>query len=320
MPLEPNSNWLALVLTLPTSPSSVRVRIWRALKASGCGALRDGVYLLPDRPDCARVLDGLADEVRQADGEATQLVFAARDIEQQRQFEALFDRSDEYRSFERDLASARRELRKMDEVPGRRALRALAQRLEALRSIDFSRGARGSAVATALEDLRLECEARWSPGEPAARAEGGIDALDAADYQGRIWATRERPWVDRLASAWLVRRFIDPSARFLWLKPTAKPPKAALGFDFDGARFTHVAGKVTFEVIAASFGLDDDPALRRLGEAVHYIDVGGAANEEAAGLEAMIRGLQAQHDEDDALLDAALGVFDALYSGLRGAS
>jgi hypothetical protein len=314
------AGWLALVITLPTSPSAVRVRIWRALKAGGCGALRDGVYLLPDRPDCARVLDGLADEVRQADGEATQLAFAARDAEQQRQFEALFDRSDEYKAFERDLARARRELRTADEVPGRRTLRALAQRLEALRGIDFFADARAAAVATALEDLRLECEARWSPGEPAARVKGAIEALDAADYQGRTWATRRRPWVDRLASAWLVRRFIDPSARFVWLKPSAKPPKSALGFDFDGARFTHVAGKVTFEVIAASFGLDDDAALRRLGEAVHYIDIGGAANDEAAGLEALIRGLQAQHDDDDALLDAALGVFDALYSGLRGAA
>lgn len=314
------AGWLALVITLPTSPSAVRVRIWRALKAGGCGALRDGVYLLPDRPDCARILDGLADEVRQADGEATQLAFAARDAEQQRQFEALFDRSDEYKAFERDLARARRELRTADEVPGRRTLRALAQRLEALRGIDFFADARAAAVATALEDLRLECEARWSPGEPAARVKGAIEALDAADYQGRTWATRRRPWVDRLASAWLVRRFIDPSARFVWLKPSAKPPKSALGFDFDGARFTHVAGKVTFEVIAASFGLDDDAALRRLGEAVHYIDIGGAANDEAAGLEALIRGLQAQHDDDDALLDAALGVFDALYSGLRGAA
>jgi hypothetical protein len=314
------SGWLALVITLPTSPSAVRVRIWRALKASGCGALRDGVYLMPDRPEFARVLDGLAEEVRQADGEATQLAFAARDAEQQRQFKALFDRSDEYKAFERDLARARRELRTADEGPGRRALRALAQRLDALRGIDFFADARAASVTVALEDLRLECEARWSPGEPAARVKGAIEALDAADYQGHTWATRQRPWVDRLASAWLVRRFIDPSARFVWLKPAAKPPKTALGFDFDGARFTHVAGKVTFEVIAASFGLDDDAALCKLGEAVHYIDVGGAANDEAAGLEALIRGLQAQHDDDDALLEAALGVFDALYAGLREAA
>jgi hypothetical protein len=314
------SDWLALIIALPTSPSAVRVRVWRAMKASGCGALRDGVYLLPDRPDCTRLFDGLADEVRQAAGEATLLQFASRDAEQQTQFEELFDRSAEYRDFEKDLAQQRRELRSAAEVAGRRALRALAQRLGALRGIDFFGDERGANVATALEDLRMECEARWSPGEPAAQVKGRIEPLDPADYQGRTWATRRRPWVDRLASAWLILRFIDPSARFVWLKPSARPPKAALGFDFDGATFSHVAGKVTFEVIAASFGLDDDEWLRRIGEAVHYIDVGGAASDEAAGLEAMARGLQARHADDDALLAGALSMFDSLYAGLRGAA
>jgi hypothetical protein len=315
-----NNDWLALVLTLPTSPSSVRVRIWRTLKASGCGALRDGVYLLPARPGCADVFDALADEVRQAGGEATRLVLAARDREQQQQFEALFDRSSEYKAFEIELARQRRALRTATELAGRRALRSLAQRLDALQAIDFFADGRGAGAATALEELRVACEARWSPGEPRTRAAGRIETRDPADYQGRTWATRARPWVDRLASAWLIARFIDRSPRFVWLKSTMRVPKAVLGFDFDSATFSHVDGKVTFEVIAASFGLDGDEALRKIGEAVHYIDVGGAASDEAAGLEALIRGLQAQHSGDDALLAASMAVFDALYAGLRGAS
>ena len=310
--------WLALVTTLPTSPGAVRVRTWRALKASGCGALRDGVYLLPDRPDCARLFADLATAVREADGEATMLEFEARDAEQQAQFEALLDRSAEYRAFETELAQQRRSLRSTAEVAGRRTLRALAQRLDALRAIDYVGGDRGPKAAAALETLRLECEARWSPGEPTGLQKVTIERLDPVDYQRRIWATRERPWVDRLASAWLIRRFVDSSARFMWLKPKAKVPKGALSFDFDGATFTHVDGKVTFEVIVASFGLDYDETLRKIGEAVHYIDVGGASSEEAAGLEAMMRGLQAQHADDDALLAGAEAVFDALYAGLRG--
>ena len=136
--------WIALVLALPTSPSAVRVRVWRALKSSGCGALRDGVYLLPESPDCARVFEGLAQEVRQADGEATLLAFAARDAGQQEQFESLFDRSGEYKSLERDLLRQGRELRTAPEAAGRRALRALAQRLDALqRHRFFRRRARG---------------------------------------------------------------------------------------------------------------------------------------------------------------------------------
>ncbi len=312
--------WLALVTTLPTSPSAVRVRTWRALKTSGCGPLRDGVYLLPDRPDCAQVFAGLATAVREAAGEATMLEFAARDAAQQQQFEALFDRSADYKAFETDLAQQRRALRSASEVAGRRTLRALAQRLDALRAIDFFGGDRGTKAAAALEDLRLDCEARWSPGEPTGRVPARIEHREPAEYRGRVWATRRRPWVDRLASAWLIARFIDPRARFVWLKASARPPKGALGFDFDGATFSHVDGKVTFEVIAASFGLDGDEALRKIGEAVHYIDVGGAASDEAAGLEALARGLQAQHADDDTLLAAAISVFDSLYAGLQGAA
>jgi hypothetical protein len=309
--------WLALVVTLPTSPSAVRVRTWRALKASGCGALRDGVYLLPGRADCSRVFGELSTAVKEASGEATVLELEARDAAQQKQFVALFDRSVEFKAFEVELAQRRRVLRSASDVAGRRILRALAQRLETLRSIDFFDSERGARAAAALENLRLECEARWSPGEPTGRPQGGIARLDFANYRARVWATRRRPWVDRLASAWLILRFVDPAARIVWLKTVARVPKGALGFDFDGATFSHVDGKVTFEVIAASFGLDGDSALQKIGEAVHYIDVGGAASEEAAGLEAMVRGLQAQHADDDALLAGALSVFDALYAGFR---
>jgi hypothetical protein len=311
-------SWIALVTTLPTSPSAARVRIWRALKATGCGGLRDGVYLLPDRPGCNEVFDVLADEVRGAGGEATRLAFPARDAGQQAQFEALFDRAADYKAFEAELARQRRVLRSASESAGRRLLRMLAQKLDALQAIDYFPDGRGATAATAREELRLACEARWSPGEPRARLKVDIEPRDPADYQGRTWATRARPWVDRLASAWLIARFIDRAPRFVWLKSIARRPKGALGFDFDGATFSHVDGKVTFEVIAASFGLDGDEALRRLGEAVHYIDVGGAASDEAAGLEALIRGLQSQHSDDDALLAAAVAVFDAMYAGLRG--
>jgi len=200
--------WLALVVTLTTSLGAVRVGTWRALKASGRGALRDGVYLLPDRADCSLVFSELS-----ADGEAIVLELAARDAAQQRQFVALFDRSAEFKAFEVELAQRRQLLRSASEVPGRRILRALAQRLETLRGIDFFDSERGAKAATALEDLRVECEARWSPGEPTGSSQGVIARLDAIHFRARVWATRRRPWVDRFARAWLFLRFVDPAAR-----------------------------------------------------------------------------------------------------------
>jgi hypothetical protein len=120
-----------------------------------------------------------------------------------------------------------------------------------------------------------------------------------------------------LACAWLIRRFIDPEARFLWLADpagTTPAPRGALGFDYDGARFTHVGSRVSFEVLAASFGLDADPRLQRIARAVHFLDIGGIPVPEAAGLEAVLSGLRAVHADDDQLTHAAAAVFDALYA------
>jgi hypothetical protein len=152
-----------------------------------------------------------------------------------------------------------------------------------------------------------------SPGEPHA-AERTIRPLRREDYQARTWATRQRLWVDRVASAWLIRRFIDPKARFLWLaSPDACPPDA-LGFDFDGAAFTHVGERVTFEVLLVSFGLDEDPALLRLGEMVHALDVGGAPVPEAIGFEAVMAGARQRALDDDQLLDEMSRVLDSIYA------
>ena len=132
-----------------------------------------------------------------------------------------------------------------------------------------------------------------------------------AQYRNRVWATRRRPWVDRLASAWLIRRFIDPQARFLWLKSPADCPKRALGFDFDGATFTHSGAMVTFETLLASFGLQT-PALLRLGVVVHALDAGGVIPPEAAGVERVLAGMRDAISDDDQLVLAAAGVFEGL--------
>jgi hypothetical protein len=116
-----------------------------------------------------------------------------------------------------------------------------------------------------------------------------------------------------MASAWLIRRFIDRKAKFLWLDNPKKCPKSAIGFDFDQASFTHVGGRVTFEVLAASFGLESDPALMRIAAIVHCLDVGGVPVAEAPGIEAVLAGLRAAAANDDKLLAEASRVFDGLY-------
>jgi hypothetical protein len=190
--------------------------------------------------------------------------------------------------------------------------------LAEIQRVDFFPGVATERAHAAVGALATEINRRFSPQEPSPGI-GTVQRLDAAAFQGRLWATRRHLWVDRVASAWLIRRFIDPEARFLWLAGPSDCPANALGFDFDGAAFSHVGDRVTFEDLVASFGLDADAGLARLGQLVHYLDVGGLPVPEAAGFEAVLAGLREASIDDDALLAAATPLLDALYRTYSGA-
>jgi hypothetical protein len=311
-----STNWLILTATLPTHPSALRVRVWRALKATGAGTLREGVYVLPEHAASANTLWDLERTITEAGADAHLLVVQARDAAQQQAFRALFDRSELFADFLQSVKEARSRISKSSEAELRRDLRSLETQLQAVQASDFFPGKESQKAADALAALRREIELHLSPDEPAA-TRAAITPLAIDEYQGRTWATRRRPWVDRLATAWLIQRFVDPQPRFTWLCDPKKCPKSALGYDFDGATFTHVGDKVTFEVVAESFGLLADPALQRLARVVHYVDIGGIPVDEAAGFETLVRGLQALHADDDELLAAALPVFDAFHAAMR---
>ena len=298
-------NWLILTATLPTHPSGLRVRVWRALKATGAGTLREGVYVLPATAPTAKALRDIEKTIADAGAEAHLLEVRARDAAQEETFRGLFDRSELYAELMQSIKEAGKALAKTSEAELHKALRGLEQQYRQIESGDFFPGPIRNRAADALASLRRAIELHLSPDEPAPQ-QAAIERLSAKDFQGRTWATRKRPWVDRLATAWLVKRFVDKKPAFLWLANARKCPKDAVGYDFDGATFTHVGELVTFEVVARSFGLDEQPAIRKMAGLVHYIDVGGIPQDEAPGLEMLVRGLQAQHTDDDALLRAAL--------------
>lgn len=307
--------WSALFLTLPTQPNAVRLRVWRALKTLGCGPLRDGVYLLPIEQ--AAQFAPLIAEVTSHGGEACALELSTQDESRRREILSLFDRREAYGQWQDETRKLAAALSSQTESEARRRIRTLTESLQALRRIDYYPGPAADQAEAVLADLRAKLDAQFSRGEPVAQAASGLSRLDTHRFQARRWATRARPWVDRLASAWLIRRFIDPEAQFLWLAdPTGSTPapRGALGFDYDGARFTHAGARVTFEVLATHFGLDSDPRLQAIARAVHFLDVGGIPVPEAAGLEAVLAGLREVHADDDRLMSAAATVFDALYA------
>ena len=300
-------NWLCFITSLPTENATLRQRSWRALKACGSAVLRDGVYLLPDQGSHKSVLDAIAQDVLDGGGTALVLVTAEP---AGHNFKMLFDRKSEYVALLEQVTKAGAGLTHTSIHDVQKQARKLRKAFSQLCEIDFFPGQAQSQLSSALDDLEQTCANALSPHEPRTNS-GSIAALQIKDYQGRVWATRSRPWVDRLASAWLIRRFIDTSATITWLKNPEDCPKNALGFDFDGATFSHVDSRVTFEVLAASFGLTS-PAVVRLGLLIHYLDVGGVQPAEACGIESLLHGLLQTIEDDDQLLATASTVFDGL--------
>jgi hypothetical protein len=303
----------ALVLSLPTRNSTIRMRVWRALKETGCGVLRDGVYLLPAGARDSTVLARLESDIRAADGFAMTVELKLTTAEQLAQVRRLFERSVDYGTLVKKIGAARAALPRLGPRRAQTTLRRLQRSFDKLAEIDFYPGQAKRQAAEAIATLKQDFEEARAGGEPHA-ARKRLRPVDRKRYRARTWATRKNPWVDRLASAWLIRRFIDPQARFVWLEHPRDRPKRAVGFDFDGAEFTHVDNRVTFEVLLASFRLDADPALAAIGAAVHFLDVGGIPVADAKGLETVLKGIRGKAKNDDALAAEAMRILDLFYS------
>lgn len=307
------TQWLVFTASLSgRSASTPRVRLWRALKDLGAATLRDGVTLLPATDAHREKLLAIGGQVETEGGTAWLFDVPVQSPETEARLQDAFDRSDAWQTLRANLKALRSELPSLDEASARRRLRQIERELENIARIDFFPNEEQAQAREALEELTTHTNRRFSPEEPTA-ANGEVERLDGQDFIGRLWATRKHLWVDRVASAWLIYRFIDKTARFVWLEKPEDCPADALGFDFDGAAFTHVGERVSFEVLLASFGLDADTGLAALGRLVHYLDVGGEPVAEAAGFEAVLAGLRESTADDDELLAATTPVLDALH-------
>ena len=302
-----------LVLSLPTRDSTLRMRVWRALKESGCAVLRDGVYLLPTERGDGAALEKLEKEIRLHGGFALRLQAAPKAPTEQSTLQALFDRTSQYADLIEEIGAAKAALPRLGPRRGRTAVQRVEQAAQKLARIDFFPGQAKEQAAAALADLKARHAELYSPTEPRASMRG-LRRANPADYQKRVWATRKSPWVDRLASAWLIKRFIDRDARFAWLERPSALPKKAVGFDFDGAEFTHVKNRVTFEVLLTTFSLENDAALQSIAKAVHFLDVGGIPVPDAKGLETVLKGIREKAKSDDALAAEAMRILDLFYS------
>ncbi|MGZ5165252.1 MAG: chromate resistance protein ChrB domain-containing protein [Burkholderiales bacterium] len=303
----------ALLLSLPTRSSTMRMRAWRTLKNAGCGVLRDGVYVLPSGVPQVAALAELEATVQSAGGFAMTVEVSVATPAQLQRIRKLFDRSREYGALVQKMNTGKTVLRRLGKRKAETMVGRLRRSFEELAAIDFYPNHANVQAKEVLTGLEQELRDLFADGEPRS-SKARVRRLDAAKYAGRTWATRKRPWVDRLACAWLIKRFIDKHAKFVWIDHPRNCPKRAIGFDFDGAEFTHTGDRVTYEVLLASFGLAQDSALASIGTAVHFLDIGGIPVPDAKGLETVLKGIRENARSDDEMVREASRIFDLLYS------
>lgn len=310
---RPEPRWLLLLHQLPKKPDYLRVKVWRRLQRLGAVSIKNAVYALPRSEERNEDLQWVMREIVAGGGEATlveaNLVQGLRDDE----VEALFNRARDadYEELVEQIRGASKLLPrrgKLEEEARRKLgneLERLARRLEEIAAIDFFHASSRETASSLLEELRQRLAA-----EPVASVEA-----EPRKYRGRTWVTRKGIHVDRMASAWLIRRFIDPQAKLKWVSPKGYvPADGELRFDMYEAEFTHVGNLCSFEVLMQRTG-QKDRALQAIAEIVHDIDIKDERYQrpETAGVASLVAGIALTSADDDERLARASAAFDQLY-------
>ncbi|MGB7540838.1 MAG: chromate resistance protein ChrB domain-containing protein [Burkholderiales bacterium] len=303
------SRWLVYVTSLPTDDPAARMRVLRTLESLGCAVLREGVYLLPDSPANRQGLQRLSEHVIRMNGSSHLLPVANIDAGQASTFRSLFDRSGKYEQLTKVIEGLQSGFGISDPSAIARVLNKQRRDFEAISALDFFPSAARDRAAQVLHDTEAEVRNLMFPDAPKS----GRVTESGRYYFKRIWATRKPLWADRLASAWLIRRFIDPEATLMWLEKARDCPPTAIGFAFKGATFSNSKNRVTFEELLGGFGLEKNTTLARIGALVHYLDAGGTPVAEAAGVETLLQGARRRSNSDDELLSESEKTFDLLY-------
>jgi hypothetical protein len=309
--MKNRSSWLLLLYGLPTKHGTARVSLWRKLKKFGAVQLKSSAYVLPDNPEHFERFQWLSKQIQDNGGGATLIRAAHIEGVSNEQMMQMFvsARDADYR----ELITAARESAKR--VRGRKH-EALAADLEKLRrrfaeiqEIDYFKSPTAHDAEVALQQM----EKVLAP----AGSRLALPQLDAKEFKGKTWVTRPRPGIDRAGSAWLIRRFIDPKARFVFGTDPSRHPKS-LPFDMSSGEFSHHGNDCTFETLAKRFDIKDN-AVAEIAEMIHDADLedGKFQRVECIGINAVLGGWAKSPISDSELLEKGIECFEGLYQKLR---
>jgi hypothetical protein len=298
--------WLVALAQLPTGDPTARMRALRVLESLGAAMIREGAYLLPDTPANRDSFDALARDITRACGSAHVLHVHSSSPEQHEAFKRLFDRSARYEELVKTVESLRVGFGYSDPTAISRVLLKQRRDFEAISALDFfPSGARTraeQAIAQADQAIRkLMLGARYAEGSAVEK------------LAGRIWATRKPLWADRLACAWLVRRFVDPAAKLVWLDKDDAAPEEALSFGFANAQFPTSEARLAYEEMLTELHFVNNAALGRIGSIVRFLEGRGTPVAEAAGVQTLLQGAMRRAPNEEELIAEAGKTFDLLY-------
>lgn len=303
--------WLLFIFQLPARRASERVRVWRKLQKYGSLSWKNSAYILPHTPGNLERLQWLAAEIREYRGDASVVRVARIEGYRDREIVAMFNaaRERDYDRLIRDLRLFLRSAARRSNVQQRATLGRLNHRFDEIAAADFFGSPRKKEAGALIEDLEalaLEDQPHEVTRSPKAK-----------DYHSRVWMTRPRPEVDRVGSAWLIKNFIDPKARFVFAAdPQAHP--GAVRFDMFEGEFTHVGDDCTFETLVKRFALKDK-RLPLISQIVHDADLedGKYATSEGKVIELILKGWGKMDVADEKILERGFELFDALYLMLK---
>lgn len=301
------SGWLLTIAQLPVEDPASRMRVLRTLESLGAAVMRESVYLLPDTPANRQSLEALSEYVAKIAGTASVLCVNSVSPAQHLALVRLFDRSARYENLIKTVESLQIGFGHSDPSAISRVVHKQRREFEAIAALDFFPSAARARAEAALAKADAEVRKLLFPAQAQPALAPGEALL------GRTWVTRKPLWADRLACAWLIRRFVDPEATLSFLEKTQELPADALAFGFEGAHFANSETRVTYEEMLVKLDLAKNPALTKIAAIVHFLEIRGTPVAEAAGVQTLLLGAQRRSNSESELLAEAEKTFDLLY-------
>ena len=315
--------WILFFYTVPSKPVSSRMKVWRKLMKAGAVPLKGAVYILPFNDEHYEFLQWLVSEIIGMKGEAAFVKIDRVDTMKDPEIIALFNKqsASDYKVVGRVLEDIERRLSSTQKGGKPQNIKGLSDQFarllkdfEEVERIDFFSSKEGQELAIKMKQLNAEIR-RHSSTESQKERPVAITPRKLAEYQGKRWVTRKKPFIDRMASAWLVKKFIDKNAAFGFVdeKEMETVGKNAVAIDIRGGEFTHTGDLCTFEVLVKAFELKDKP-LKKMAEIVHDLDMKDEKYKAAAkGLEDILTGIRKTAKDDADALEKGMAVFEMLY-------